>query len=165
MTSRQKYIVAALAAINGVVILTLVVLVTRTRVVSPPALTPSADARHRLACQQEATQLLARAGLGGIVFLASDELRFEIVYPLSDGRTMGDAAQQVWKAFDIASSLSEDRCDLFSQVEVVIRAERGGRETRITAQVSAADLRAFYAGELDEKAFIERVSYNEQENF
>jgi hypothetical protein len=106
--------------------------------------------------------LLARAGLGGTVTLTPDgPLGFEIPYPLAPGQTADDAAQLVWTAFDVALALQEqeESCAIFTPVEVTILAYDGQNETQISASVRAADLMAFYAGELSEDQFIERVSY------
>jgi len=165
MTPRQKRILAALAILDVTVILAMVVLATR--LFSTPLPLASTDLPETLPpdlCQWKATQLLAQAELGGIVTLSPGEsLRFEILYPLAPGQIADQAAQQVWPAFDVALALDKERCSLFSQVEVVIRATRPGAPARddmhVNARVSAVDLRAFGAGELSEDEFIERVSY------
>lgn len=191
MTPRQKRIIAALVIANGVVILALAVLATHlsgTTFSSPlprpygtmprsgvgpygtmPHPTAIPGALPQETCQLKAAQLLAQAGLGGTVTLtAGESLRFEIVYPLAPGHTADEAAQQVWTAFDVALALEEERCGVFSQVEVTILAVRPDAhgeaqgvqdDTRISASVSAVNLGAFSAGELGEDKFIERVSY------
>jgi len=181
MTSKQRRIIAALAAANTIVILALVVLVTRlsgTRPVPlPPSHTPTllhTPTSQQETCQWKATQLLAQAGLGGTVALAPDgPLRFEITYPLAPGQVPEEAAQLVWTAFDVALALdelagsgeqeagskNEDTCGSFTQVEVTILAQGIQTDTQISATVSAADLAAFGAGELSEDEFIERVVY------
>jgi len=136
-------------------------------------------------CQWKAAQLLAQAGLCGIVTLSPDgSLRFEIVPgssaptaavgpPLAPGETadeakqLDDAAQLVWVAFDVvlATQEQEDKCNPFTQVEVTILAHSSQVTTRrpqrsgVSASVSAVDLLAFNAGELSEVEFIERVTY------
>jgi hypothetical protein len=150
MTGRQKRIVAALAAVNALVIPILVVLVARfsgpslsplptpaaERINTSPAqaldeaATPTLEPADREACQWWATQMLAQAGLGGGVALIPDGLlRFEIVYPLAPGQTVEDAAQSAWTAFDIALVLLEQgqgrpgrdaACDVFTRVEITI---------------------------------------------
>lgn len=165
MTLKQKRIIAALVIVNSVVILALVVLVTRLS--SPPSTSTSrsdvesypSDMLTRQACQQNAAQLLAQAGLGGVVSLTPDELRFEIVYPLTPEQPPDEAAQQVWTAFDISLALMENQCDTFSRIEITILARGSRGDARIEARVNVADLEAFSDHKLSEKAFIERVSY------
>lgn len=111
-------------------------------------------------CQWRAAQLLTGAGLDGAVVLASDgTLRFAITHSLAPGQAVDEAAQSIWLAFDIALALVEEECDLFTQIEVIILAQGNQTITRISAQVSAADLVAFNAGELNESQFIRRVTY------
>jgi hypothetical protein len=165
MTPRQKRILAAMATADVVVILAiLVVLATQLSGMafsSPlPAPTHAPETLPQEVCRWKATQLLAQAGLGGTVALIPGEsLRFEIVYPFTPDqmaqKDVDEAAQQVWTAFDVALALEEEPCGAFPQVEVAILSD----DVRIRASVSAADLRAFNAGELSEAEFIERVSY------
>jgi hypothetical protein len=115
------------------------------------------------ACQWRAAQLLTSAGLNGAVMLASDgTLRFDIAHSLAPGQAVDEAAQSIWLAFDIALVLVEEECDLFTQIEVIVLAQ-GSQTTRtsarISARVSAADLVAFNARELNEDEFIQRVTY------
>ena len=162
MTPRQKHIIAILAIANIAVILALLVLVTHPFSTGPPSLPPSHPATlPPQTCQWPATQLLARAGLGGTVTLAADgPLCFGIAYPLAPGQTADEAAQSVWTAFDVALALlAEEECAIFTQVEVAILAHDDRTDTQINASVSVADLLAFGAGELSEDAFIKRVTY------
>ena len=164
MTTRQKRTIAILAVADIVAILALVVLVTHpatTGLSSSPA--PHTPTTPRQTCQWRATQLLARAGLGGTVTLTPDgPLRFEIAYPLTPGQTADEAAQSVWTAFDVALALQEqeEECAIFTEVEVTIIAHDIQTGTRVSASVSVADLMAFDVGELSEDRFIERVTYS-----
>lgn len=174
MTSKQRRIIAVLAVANTIVILALVVLVMRPSSThlspSPHPHTPTPT--HSLTPQQETyqwkgTQLLAQAGLGGMVALTPGGLlRFEITYPLAPGQVPEEAAQLVWTAFDVALALGEwagsrdeDTNGSFTQIEVTILAQSIQTDTQVSASVSAADLAAFSAGELSEDEFIERVVY------
>ncbi len=179
MTPRQKRTIAILAIADIAVILALVVLVTRPSGTAPSLLphshTPTPPHSHtptpphsytptppQQTCQWQATQLLARAGLGGTLALPPDgSLRFEIAHPIAPGQTADEAAQLVWTAFDVALALQEqeNECATFTQVEVTILAHSSQTNTQISASVSAADLVAFSAGELSEDEFIERVTY------
>jgi hypothetical protein len=164
MTQRQKRIITLLAVANIVVILALLSLVTQPSGTGPSALpTPHSPSAPRQTCQWHATQLLARAGLGGTVTLTPDgPLRFEIAYPLAPGQTADEAAQAAWAAFEVALTLqeAEDECASFTQVEVMILAQDHRTDAQINVSVSGADLMAFDAGELSEDQFIERVSYS-----
>ena len=131
------------------------------------------------ACEWEATQRLAQAGLGGTVTLIPNgPLRFEIMYP-PEGQEIpwtstsifarndrgAGAAQSVWTAFDIATGLlsgpvQEEECPTFTRVEVTIFVH----STQIHASVRTADLVALDAGELSEAEFIERVTYETMRN-
>jgi hypothetical protein len=198
MTSKQKRIIVVLALVNGVIILALVMLVTRPSSIrynlspgpSPrdtlPLSTAASGTLPQGACQWDATQLLAQAGLGGTVTLTSDGasdhgiLRFEIAYRLMqdqaavEAEQIDEAAQLVWAAFDVALAMNEKACDSFTQVEVSIIGQSGqtslssvepNNETevptswQISASVSTADLVAFGANELSEDEFIQRVTY------
>ena len=116
MTSKQRCIVAVLVVANAVVVVALVVLVTRpssTHLSPSPTLPlPHSPTSQQETCQWRATQLLARAGLGGTVALTPDgSLRFEITYSLAPGQTapenVNESAQLVWTAFDVALALDE----------------------------------------------------------
>ena len=163
MTPRQRTIIAILAVADIVAILALMALVTHPAGTGPSSLPAShTPTSPRQACQWQATQLLARNGLGGTVTLTSGgPLRFEIAYPLAPGQTADEAAQSVWTAFDVALALQEQEgeCAIFTQVEVTILAQDNRAETQISASVSLVDLMAFDVGELSEDQFIERVSY------
>ena len=188
MKPEQKRVVAVLAAANVIVILVLVLWISHslsnrsaplptaasqidtpveTRVNTAPAPTDSQSTDAPLsttssygACQWEAVQRLARAGLDGAVTLTSDgTLRFDIVYPLVPGQTTDEAAQSIWLAFDIALVLVEEECDFFTQVEVIVLAQGNSTGTRISARVSTTDLIASGAGDLSDDEFTERVIY------
>jgi hypothetical protein len=163
MTLKQKHIVAILAIADILVIVALVVLLTRPPGTSPsPHSRPQAPSALQQACQWRATQLLARAGLGGTATLTPDgPLRLRIMYPLAPGQTVDEAAQSVWTAFDVALALQEQaaECAIFTTVEITILARNDQPDTQIDASVSVEDLVAFNAGELSEDAFIERVTY------
>ena len=160
MSPKQKRIVGFLAIANVIVILILVALATRPSPTThahtptpphtcPPTLPPGD-------CQWLATQLLAQAGLGGTVMLATDgSLNLTISYPLAPNQTVDDAAQAVWIAFDVALALHEQECPAFTQVQVTILAH----DTQINASVSTADLVAFSADELSQDEFIEHVTF------
>jgi hypothetical protein len=83
----------------------------------------------------------------------------DIVYPIPGDQNAEEAAQQVWTAFDIAQALSQDQCDGFSRVTVVIQAHGARSSIQIRAGVEARDLNAFHDGELSESEFIDRVQY------
>ena len=187
MTRRQKWIVAALAFADIIVILALIVLGTSRNgasTVLPPTPTdrpenhtlssveasPVETPQHgglfllavrRSTCEWKAAQLLAQAGLGGTVVLSpGGSLCFNITFPLVRDHAIDQAAQSAWTAFDIALILNGSRtCDSFTQVEITIMAEGDQTDTRISASASTMDLVAFDAGELSEAEFIERVTY------
>lgn len=163
MTLRQKHIVAILAISDILVIVALVVLLTRPPGTSPsPHSRPQAPSALQQACQWRATQLLADAGLGGTATLTPDgPLQLRISYPLAHGKTVDEAAQSVWTAFDVALALHEQaaKCAIFTAVEITILAHNDQPDTQIDASVSVEDLAAFHAGELGEDVFIERVTY------
>jgi hypothetical protein len=186
MTFKQKRIIAILAIANVVVILTLVGLMahptgtsTSSSLSSPTPIPPQSTCPalpHHTAIQQ-ATHLLAQAGVGGMVTLAPNgSLSFDIVAPDGIGRAattsetasaVDDAAQSVWTAFDIALALNDlgqetegGVCPAFIQVEVTILVRGDQTDTQIRAHVSLSDLMAYDAGELSEDAFIERVTYD-----
>jgi hypothetical protein len=111
-------------------------------------------------CQQRAVRLLSQGGLGGTATLVSDRtLRLALVYPIPKDQTVEQAAQQVWTAFDIAQALTQDQCNDFFHVTVVIQGQGAQSSIQIRANVDAADLEAFYGGELSEGEFIDRVQY------
>jgi hypothetical protein len=183
MTLKQKRIIAILAIANVVVILTVVGLMAHptgpsTSLSSPTPLPPqpTCQASPHPAAIRQATQLLAQAGLGGMVTLAPNgSLSFDIVAP--DGMdaaaptsetasAVDDAAQSVWTAFDIALALNDllqestIPCAAFTQVEVTILVRGDQSDTQIEANVSLPDLLAYDAGELSESELIERVTYD-----
>jgi hypothetical protein len=160
MNPKQKRIVGILAIANVVVILILVTLTTRptlhSRAHTPTPTHPTHPTLPPDNCQWQATQLLAQAGLSGIVMLTTDgPLTFEITYPLAPDQTTDDAAQETWTAFDIALALHEQGCPTFTQVQVTILTNH----SQINASVSTSDLIAFGAEELSQDKFIERVTY------
>ncbi len=176
MTPKQKRAITTLAVADIVVILALVVLMTHPFGTNPSPFSHSyTPPPPQQTCQWQATQLLAQAGLGGTVTLTPDgPLRFEIAYPIAPGQAADEAAQSVWTAFDVALALQEqeDKCAIFTQVEVVIPAiqlsthdEAHSSQTsafspwQVSASVSTTDLMALSAGELSEDEFIERVTY------
>jgi len=187
MTSRQKRIVAILAMANIVVMLALIGLVTRGSGTGPsPRPSYQTPTPLQEACQRQAVQLLADAGLGGTVTLAPQgtdsvpstpewSLRFHIAYPLAPGEMVNadtggasadverssEAAQSVWTAFDVALALQEQdaQCAIFSQVDVTVLVQDSQTGTRISASARTADLVSFHAGELSEDDFIDRVTY------
>jgi hypothetical protein len=170
VTARQKLIIGVLVFANGAVILALVVFVARfspaissTPSPSPvppyPSAGPSGPLSSQL-CQRGAVQLLSQAGLGGTAtFIPGKTLRLDLVYPIPQDQHAEEAAQQVWTAFDIARALSQDQCDNFSHVVVVIQAEGTQSSIQIRAGVDTTDLEAFHSGELTEAQFIDRVQY------
>ena len=112
------------------------------------------------ACQRRAVDLLSRAGLGGTIALLSDEtLRLDLVYPIPQDQDIEEAAQQVWTAFDIAQALSQDQCDSFSGITVLIQTQGPQSSVQIRASVDSADLGAYYGGEITESVLIDRVQY------
>ena len=184
MNPRQKRIVAILAIANTLIIATLMTVMLPAITHRPPPHSNSQQVplQGQVECQWQATQLLAREGIGGTVTLTpagNGLLRFQLTHPLAPGQTIDEAAQWVWAVFDIALVLQERApcAPIFQQqgekpnapftdVEVTIvvqdmqDVQDGGQSiAQITASVSAADLVAFGAGEMSEGEFIERVSY------
>jgi len=187
MTPRQKTVLAVMATANILVILTAVVLVTRlpqnppsplptpsqaatyqtpltstgiSRTEGPtvsPLATPKTDLRNN--CQREAVQHMSQVGLAGIVmFNPQGSLHLEIVHTLSPGETADDAAQLVWTAFDVILALDTE-CRTIPYAQVTILAQGDQTEVQIDAGVAITDLTAFAAGDLDEEALIDRVTY------
>lgn len=160
MTREQRRIIAILAVADLAVIVGVVVLMThlaRTTVLPLPTPTFS-DGLPGLvsaACQWQAAQEMAQAGLSGSVTLSPDTLNFEITTLLAPGQTTDDAAQLIWTAFDVALALGEE-CP-FSRVKVTIHIRDS--DTTLHATVAAADLAAYDAGTLTEDEFITRVTY------
>lgn len=168
MTPRQKRIIGVLAVANGVIVLTLILFATRlsggiSSVLLPtPVPTYPSEALSSQECQQRALRMVSQAGLGGTAtVIPGESLWLNLVYPMAPGDDLDDAAQQVWTAFDIATALTEERCDIVSRVEVQIEPRPQGAEglTRLRASVDVAHLKAFYSGELTENEFIDRVQY------
>jgi hypothetical protein len=170
MTPRQKRIIGVLVIANGAVILALVLFVARFSPASSPTPLPSPVPHDPSAgppgvlpsqvCQRRAVQLLSQAGLAGTAtFISGKTLRLDLVYPIPQDQNAEEAAQQVWTAFDIARALSEDQCDSFSHISVMIQAQGAQSSIQIRASVDATDLEAFHSGELSESEFIGRVQY------
>jgi hypothetical protein len=65
----------------------------------------------------------------------------------------------VWTAFDAARALSQDQCESFSRILVLIQAHSPTDSLQIRASVDAADLEAYSLGEVTESTFIDRVQY------
>jgi hypothetical protein len=185
MTLKQKRTIAILAIANVIVILTLVGLMahptgtsTSSSSSSPTLLPlqPTCQASPQPAAIEQATHLLAQAGLGGMVTLdPNGSLNFDIVAPDRVDRTSSasetasaedDAAQSVWTAFDIALALNDlaqesaKPCAAFTQIRVTILVRGRQTDTQIEANASLPDLVAYDAGELSESEFIERVTYD-----
>jgi hypothetical protein len=187
MTRRQKWIVAALAFADIIVVLVFIVLGARhssSSTVLRPAVTdrpetptpisgeerpletpqrggPSLMGTKQSACEWEAVQLMARVGLVGTVLLSpGGSLCFDITHSLAPDQAVDWAAQSAWTAFDIARILyGSGTCESFAQVEITILAEREQGCARISASANTEDLVAFAAGELSEAEFIARVTY------
>ena len=142
------------------------------------------------ACEWEATQRLAEAGLGGTVrLIPNGPLRFEITYPpdaqetpsvstrgtsvstqgtstsifARNDRGAGLAAQSVWTAFDIATDVLSGTLQQ-EECPTFTRVEVTifVHSTQIHASVRTPDLVALSTGELSEAEFIERVTYHSQ---
>ncbi|HDQ72853.1 MAG TPA: hypothetical protein ENN19_12270 [Chloroflexi bacterium] len=179
MKLKQKRILIALAMLNVIALVGLMILIRKSPSLPNPSTRqlPSAiiDLKTCPAISStdetwEATQLLAQLGLGGRVALHADSvLRFEIPYSTAPDpvtpATIDEAAQSAWRAFDVAQALLEQAhdCVPFTDVQVTI-VVRGGwphpqPEAQLDVHVQAADLLAFNVGELSEEAFIERVTY------
>jgi hypothetical protein len=185
MTHKQKRIIAILAIANVIVILTMVGLMahptgTSTSSSSPSPtllpLQPTCQASPHPAAIEQATHLLAQAGLGGTVALdPTGSLNFEIVAPdrvertasaSETGSAVDDAAQSVWTALDIALALNDlvqkpaTPCAAFTRIRVTVLVHSRQTDTQIEATVSISDLMAYDAGELSQNEFIERVAYD-----
>jgi len=112
------------------------------------------------ACQRRAVDLLSQAGLGGTVALMPDgTLRFDLVCPIPQDQDTEEAAQRVWTAFDTAQALTQDQCNGFSRIVVLIQAHSPKDSLQIRASVDAADLDAYSRGEVTESTFIDHVQY------
>jgi hypothetical protein len=165
VTTRQKFIIAALAIADIAVILTIALLYVHYTVYQPLR-QPVSSAFESHNCRWQAAVLMAQARLSGTANITSDDtLRFEIIYPLVQKQQADQAAQAIWYAFDVAWALQSQyrSCATFTRVEVVVTARREHQETdeaSFSAAASVADLVAFYTGSLSEETFIERVSYS-----
>jgi len=165
VTTRQKLIIAALAAADIVVILAIALLYVHYTVYQPlPEPVSAAFESHN--CRWQTAVLMAQARLSGTATITSDDtLRFEIIYPLTQEQQADQAAQAIWDAFDVAWALQSQyrSCATFARVEVVVTARREHQETdeaSFSAVASVTDLVALYTGSLSEETFIERVSYS-----
>ena len=160
VTTRQKFIIAALAVADIAVILAIAMLYVHYTVYQP---LPEFESRN---CRWQTAVLMAQARLSGTATMTSDAtLRFEIIYPLTQEQQADQAAQAIWDAFDVAWALQSQyrSCTTFTRVEVVVTARREHQETgeaSFSAAASVTDLVAFYTGSLSEENFIERVSYS-----
>lgn len=103
--------------------------------------------------------MLSEAGFGGIVALNEGTLRFMLVFPLASGESQDEVAQRAWSVFDIALALADEGCATFSGIEMMITHQGDSRAARSHITVEVEDIRAFYAGELTESTFIDRVAY------
>lgn len=168
MTLRQKRIIGVLAITNVIFILSLVLVITPFSGSGPSALLPTPVPTYRpgslssQACQQRATEMMSRVGLSGAAaVIPGESLQLDLVYQDTAGESLDNAAQQVWKAFDIAIALTEDRCATISRVEVQIKVRsRSDQELgHIRAAVHVAHLKAFHKGDLSESEFIDQVTY------
>jgi hypothetical protein len=162
MAWKQTRILIAVVIVAGILTLTLAVLAQCSFNPSGSSLsTPSALSPLHSECQQKGAQLLAQAELAGTVMLLPEGvLSLEIIYTPAPSQTVEDAAQLVWTAFDVALALQKlDECVPLTHVAVAILLQGEQVDARLDANVSAADLAAFGAGDLSEDAFIDRVTY------
>ena len=117
MTGRQKRVLAMLALADVMVVAGLIFSLADSGRLGARRAPAGWEPPHE-ACEWEATQRLAEAGLGGTVrLMPNGALRFEITYPpdaqeiprfarndkQDTDRGAGLAAQSVWTAFDIAT--------------------------------------------------------------
>jgi hypothetical protein len=197
MTSRQNWIIRALALANVVfLVLVAVVLLRRPTwaVVKMPTAAPTMETVEQVGeerwhtdvardsrsspidtvvpltvtssaqdqCQWKAVHYLAERQLAGTVdFLPDGTLQFVISWPLNSDRTVDDAGQVAWSAFDIALALYEDPdCPSYSQIAIDINAYTQTERTSIVVSVDAVTLSAFKAGDLTEEEFVDLVSYD-----
>lgn len=165
MTPRQRIILAVLATANVVLVGALILYAAKPSgsglVHGLPSPVPTLDGRPRLSpvCEERATEMLSRAGLGGTVGMADGVLRLDLVYRVSPDGPAVDAAQQAWRVFDVAVALADGGCGTFSDLEMVITPQDGLRRDQVHVEVSLDDLQAFYGGKLTESAFIDRAVY------
>jgi hypothetical protein len=168
MTPRQKRIIGVLVVTNGVIILGLVLFITRFSGSASSALLPTPVPTYppgslsSQECQQRAAEIMSQAGLSGAAtVIPGGALQLDLVYRDTAAESLGNAAQQVWEAFDIATALTEDRCAMFSRVEIRInvRSRSDQKLGQIRAAVPATHLKAFHNGSLSESEFIDQVTY------
>ena len=165
MTPRQKRIIGLLIVGNAILfVISALFLASFSGSTSPlglptPVPTYRAQTAFWPACQQRLIDLLWQGGLGGTAALVDDTLQLDLVYWVPPDEHRGDVAQQVWTAFDAVVSLTNDRCESFTDVEITIEAQGVPEPTRVYADVGIADLKAFRSGELSESVFLDRVGY------
>lgn len=154
---------------NVVLILSLALVITRFSGSGPSALLPTSVPTYPPGslspqeCQRRATEMMSRVGLSGAAaVIPGESLHLDLVYWDTAGENLDNAAQQVWKAFDIAIALIEDRCAAVSRIEVQIKAQsRGDQELgHIRAGVHVRHLKAFHKGDISESEFIDQVTYD-----
>lgn len=168
MTPRQKRIIGVLVVTNAVIILGLVLFITRFWGSASSALLPTAVPTYppgylsSQECQQRAAEMMSQAGLSGAAAVVpGGALQLDLAYRDTGAESLGNAAQQVWEAFDVAAALAEDRCAVFSRVEIRIdvRSRSDQKLGRIYAAVPVTHLKAFHNGSLSESEFIDQVTY------
>lgn len=185
MTSKQKAILALLAAVNLLTIASLALLIARAPGVETTALpTPNrqqptpipsnrpAASVHPLTpthafplaaedCSWVAAQRLAQTGLSGAASTSSDgALHFDIVYALAPGQARDEAAQAIWTAFDAAlAAMAEGSCADIRQIQITVLTRGSQDDARLCASVAAEDLAAYADGQLSEAALLDRVTY------
>jgi len=169
MTLRQKRIIGVLVVTNVALILSLALVITRFSGSGPFALLPTPVPTYppgslfSQECQQRATEMMSRVGLSGTAAVTPGEsLRLDLVYLDTAGGSLEDAAQQVWKAFDTAIALTDDRCAAISRVEVQIKVRSASDQKlgHIRASVPVTHLKSFHKGDLSESEFIDQVTYD-----
>lgn len=168
MTLRQKRIIGVLVITNGILILGLVLLMTRFSGSGPSALIPTPVPTYppgslsSQECQQRATEMMSQSGLSGTAaVIPGESLQLDLVYRGTAVESLDNAAQQVWRAFDVATALTNNRCAIISRVEVQVEVRsRSDQELgQIRATVDVTDLEAFDNGDLSESEFIDQVAY------
>ena len=169
MTLRQKRIIGALVITNGILILGLVLFLTRfsssglSALLPTPVPTYPPGSLSSQECQQRAADMMSEAGLSGAAAVIPGELlQLDLVHRGTVAEGLDSAAQQVWKAFDVATTLTNDRCAIVSRVEVRIdvRSRSDQELGQIHAAVQLTDLKAFNNGVLSEGEFIDQVAYD-----
>lgn len=168
MTVRQKQIIGVLVIINVVLILGLALVITHFSGSGPSALLPTPVPTYppgslsSQECQQRATEMMSRVGLNGTAaVILGESLQLDLLYQDTAGGSLDNAAQQVWKAFDIALALTEDRCAAISRVDIQIKVLSPSDQALgyIRAAVPVIHLKSFHRGDLSESEFIDQVTY------